>query len=163
MNGIKRPLADTFMVFTLFFAYTLSSLLLAIIGANVYSNTVEISQANYDVRTSALYLTQKIRQSEQLNSVAIDEFNGVDALVITERYGEYTFNTWVYIENGFLCEAVLSEGVELIPNMGQNIMPLSEMFFELDDSGILHLNVVTVNGSTYHSKVYLECQEEGAA
>ncbi len=162
MNGKRKPFLDTFFVFTLFFAYTLSSLLLSIMGANVYTNTVQVSQDNYDVRTSVLYLSQKVRQSEQIDAISIQQFNGADALVITETFGEYKFDTWIYIENGYLCEALLSEGISLISGAGQNIMPLSSMAFDLDDTGLLSMDVITESGDTYHSKIFLECVLEEA-
>ncbi len=157
MNTKKQAFSSTILVFALFFAYTIGALLLSIIGANVYTKTVEASQENYDARTSVVYLSQKIRLSEQADAISIQTFNNTDALVITESYGEYDFSTWIYIEDGYLCEALLSSNVDLIPGMGQKIMPLTSMDFTLDDNGLLDITVMTEGENTYHSKIYLEC------
>ncbi len=159
MNHSKSLTVDMIFVLALFSVYTLSSLFLAVIGADVYRNNADFSESNYNVRTSVLYLTEKVRQSENVDRVSIGTVNGLDALVLSQVIGEDVYNTWIYTEEGYLCEVLTGEGMEIVPGIGQKIMPINSMSFDLDDKGLLSIGVTDSKEETYNAKVFLECVE----
>ncbi len=164
MQQQKRHSADVFFVLSLFCLYTLSALFLAVIGANVYERNVAISEANYNIRTSALYVTEKARQSEALNRIRVDSFNENDALVLSREVDGQIFETWIYVEDDFLSEVLVPAGTTLIPGIGQKIMPLAALDLSMETNGLLEISVTDLRDNHFVSKVYLECaptEEDG--
>ncbi len=157
MEKKSRHSIDIFFVIILFSLYTFCALFLTVIGADVYRANVEDSQTNYNTRTSVLYLNEKIRQNETANAVLVDSYDGMDALVLSQTVNDYNIKTWLYIENDYLCEATLSENVTLIPNIGQKIMPMYEIDFNLNDDGLLEITVLDIDNVTHSTSIFLEC------
>ncbi len=154
---------DIFFVIILFSLYTFCALFLTVIGADVYRVNVEDSQANYNTRTSILYVNEKIRQNETASAVIVDEYDGTDALVLSQTINDYNIKTWLYIENNYLCEATLSENVTLIPNIGQKIMPMNEIDFVLNDDGLLEITMLDESNVSHSTTVFLECAKSEVA
>ncbi len=160
MQQQKKQTIDIFFVLTLFCLYTLSSLFLAIIGANIYEQNVAASEANYNIRTSALYVTEKARQSELQGSVRIDKFEDNDALVLSRTVSEQVFETWIYVDDGYLNEILVPAGTQLIPGIGQKIMPLQNMTLALVDVAFLEISVTDVRNNSYSTRIFLECDTQ---
>ncbi len=163
MQEQKRRTIDVLFVLTLFALYTLSSLFLAVIGANIYQQNVSASEANYNIRTSSLYLTEKARQSESAGNIRVDSFGDGDALVLSRTVNEQVFETWIYVENGSLSEILVPAGTQLIPGIGQKIMPLKDLALTLDEIGLLKIYVTDNNDNHFASQVFLECTADEAA
>ncbi len=149
---------DILFVLILFFLYAASALVVSLIGANIYSNTVATSQRNYNVRTSVLYITEKVRQSETVDGVRIDSALGSDALVLSLDLDGEIFETWIYVENEQLTEVFVPKDTPIVPNIGQNIMPLKSMTLENENGNLINVEVVTEEDITYSSAVYLDTQ-----
>ncbi len=160
MQQPKKHTADIFFVLSLFCLYTLSSLFLSVIGANIYERNVDVSETNYNIRTSALYLTEKARQSETAGSIRVDRFGETDALVLSREVSEQIFETWIYVDDGHLCEVLVPAGTEVIPGIGQKIMPLARIDLALSDVNLLEIGVTDVKDNFYESRVFLECLAE---
>ncbi len=160
MNQRKGKLALIFTL-ALFAVYTFSALFLAIIGVDVYEKNVESSNENYNIRTSVLYLTEKIRQNEMNGMVRVDELHSSQAIVLSQEINELIYETWVYVENGYLCEVLVPEGYEVMENTGQEIMPMSGLEFEMNSEGLLSLSVLDEDGNSYNAIIFLESYEYG--
>ncbi len=160
MNQRKGKLALIFTVM-LFAVYTFSALFLAVIGVDVYDKNVESSNQNYNVRTSVLYLTEKIRQNEMNGMVRLDELHSSQAIVLSQEINELIYETWVYVENGYLCEVLVPEGYEVMENTGQEIMPMAGFEFEISDEGLLNVSVLDEDGNSYNAIIFLESYENG--
>ncbi len=161
MQYRKSHTIDIFFVVSLFALYVLSSLFLSVIGADVYRENVTLSEANYNVRTSVLYLTEKVRQNETGGDVRSDSFGGHDALVLSEHYNGNTYETWIYIEDGYLCEVYLAANVSPMPGIGQKIMEVNALTVTSDNMGLLTIGITDKNDNSYSSRVYLECFDGG--
>ncbi len=157
MQQAKKSTMDIFFVFSLFGLYTLASLFLIVIGANIYSTTISSSESNYNLRTSVLYLSEKTRQNEKAGGVRTDTLNGSAALVLPEEIDGDVYETWIYVEDGYLSEVFVPEDTTIPPGIGQNIMLVSEVDFEIDRNNLLHISITDVDNEEYNSQVYLEC------
>ncbi len=155
-RGSKLGIIFTLMLFSV---YTFSALFLAIIGVDVYERNVQSSNENYNIRTSVLYLTEKIRQNETNGTVRIDDTYSSQAIVLSQEINEKIYETWVYIENGYLCEVLVPEGYEVAENSGQQIMPMSEFKFSLEENGLLNIEVLDEDGNHYSTSIFLESYE----
>ena len=119
-----RQISQTLIVLTLFGAYAVSAMILSAIGADIYSIGASNIENNYDMRTGALYLSEKIRQNDVENSIRIDQISGRDALVLTENKSGMGYESWIYVHNGYLREILLPPKSQFNPSAGQVIMPM---------------------------------------
>ncbi len=154
----KLGIIFTLMLFSI---YTFSALFLAIVGVDVYERNIQSSNANYNIRTSVLYLTEKIRQNEVEGTVRVDEMYSSEAIVLSQEINESIYETWVYVENGYLCEVLVPAGFEVMENSGQKIMPMANFSFSLEENGLLNIEVLDEDGNTYSTSIFLESYKYG--
>ncbi len=152
----KRSMIDVFFVICLFCLYALGALFLSVIGANVYQRGVETAETNYNSRTSLLYITEKARQNNAVDAIELRTMNGNDALVILSEVNDFKLETWIYVENDYLCEVMLTEGVELIPNIGQQIMPIKSLDLAFDDD-LMSIEITDSNNEIHSTSLFLDC------
>ncbi len=157
MRPAKKHSAEIIFVLSLFLIYTFCALLLSVMGANVYSKNVDDSEKNYNMRTSLLYITEKVRQNESIGNISVGTALGNDALVLSRTIDETVYNTWIYFEDGNLCEVIVPSNLEIVPNMGQKIMSVSAMEFEINDS-LLSVIITDENQNQFSSNLFLECE-----
>ena len=81
----KGHVVDFLFTLALFCVFAASALMVVIIGANVYRQTVDRMNGNYDSRTSLTYLTEKIRQNDAADAVKISSVGESPALVLSQR------------------------------------------------------------------------------
>ncbi|MDR1796943.1 MAG: DUF4860 domain-containing protein [Clostridiales Family XIII bacterium] len=138
------------LVFTILLLgiFAMAAIFVAVLGAKIYANSAEKLQANFDTRTSIVYLSEKIRTSAGAGGVSVQELEGVgDALVLTEAVDGKTYESWIYVRDGELCESTVSAGATVLPAAGQRIMTLKSFSAEVVDGGVT-LQVRTADGQT---------------
>jgi hypothetical protein len=131
------------MMFTvmLLCIFALAAIFVAVLGAKVYANSAEKLQANFDTRTSIVYLSEKIRTCPG-DMYAVREVEGAKALVLSQEINGTTYESWIYVYGEKLCEAVVTKGDTPSTAGGQQIMPLRSLDAEIKDGGI-RITVVT--------------------
>ena len=60
----KKHIVDILFVLALFLVFTLSTLTLVLFGANIYQNTVNDMEDNYNARTVCCYILGKFRSND---------------------------------------------------------------------------------------------------
>lgn len=123
-------MVDILFVLTLFCLFAISSILLIILGANVYKKTIENMDSHFNTSTSVSYLTEKIRQSDVTNGLLSGSFNGQDALILEEEYNEVAYCTYIYSYDGYLKELFIIKDSPFDPSAGQNIIAVND--FKID-------------------------------
>ncbi len=81
----QKHIIDTLFVIALFCLFALSAIFLITIGANIYGKTVNNMEDNFNSRTALAYITEKVRQSDNADSISAGTFQECPALVITSR------------------------------------------------------------------------------
>ncbi|NLM15360.1 MAG: DUF4860 domain-containing protein [Clostridiaceae bacterium] len=153
----ERHTAEILFVIALFFLYTICALLLSVMVADAYSRGAERSERNYNMRTSVLYLTEKVRQTTGAEGeISVRQTGEGDALVLGMLVESEQYETWIYVEDGYLREVLLLQGADISPGIGQKIMPLSSLVLELGPEGLLQISVTDQTGEIYDGKVFLE-------
>ena len=102
---------------------------LASSGSQTYLRlTAKQSQAA-DLRTGLSYLDVQVRKHDTQDALAIrpDPFGKQPALVVEQQIEGKTFQTWIYLYDGYLCELFAEKGIKLTPNMGNRIAPMDEL------------------------------------
>ena len=145
----KNHIVDVLFVLALFVVFTLSALVLVILGANVYRQTVRYMDENYSARTAYSYLTEKVRQNDLYDNISIGDLEGTTALVLTREIGGTDYATYLYLHDGSLRELFMRQGSDIGSDplsAGQEIMPLQD--WELQSAGehLLHIELTLEDG-----------------
>lgn len=148
---------DIFFTLALFCALAASLLTVVILGANVYSSTVEEMQHNYEVRTTLGYVSGKIRQNDTADSVKIGQIENVDALIMSQNIADSRYLTYIYFHDGALYEVFAGEDVKVSLSSGQKIVEIADFSFEETQKGVFRLSCTDSNGKTDHLLISLRC------
>lgn len=139
----KAHSIDMLFMLVLFSVFAVMSVLLILIGSNVYGNIVDSQEVNGSNRNVLSYVTNKVRASQVQGGVYIEEKDGVPVLVIENSENDYQYETLIFCRNGKLKEATISMGDDYNLDFGDILAEVSDFTFQIDDStGILHLKVM---------------------
>lgn len=150
-----RSISLIFIV-ALFCLYTICSLLLGVLGANIYRESVAAGDKNYGIRTSVLYVCQKVRANDVAAAVRIETVNGADALVMTRDIAGHEYENWLFVADGWLTEALCPAGTEVFPASGQRVMELAALDFDI--SGGLVTVTATLDDSVFSTAVRIRTE-----
>ncbi len=156
MKQSKSHLINTILIFSVFCIYAITALFLILVSADVYEENVSASSESYNMRTSLLYIGEKLRQSEEIGQIRLGETEQSDAIIMQQVVADSVYETWIYIEDGYLCEVLLAEGMEPLTGIGQRIMPLSAMALSETIPGLLEVEVTDTEGNVHNSRHYIE-------
>ena len=143
--GKKKHSVNMMFTILLLGIFALSAIFVAVLGAKVYANSADKMHANFDTRTSLVYLSEKIRTNPG-EHFTIRDLNGTRALVLSEVIKDTVYEAWIFVANDKLCEVTVAAGDTVLPGAAQQIMDLKEFDAVLKDGGI-ELSVLTVAGN----------------
>lgn len=152
----------TLLLLCVFAACVLSVLLT---GAGTYRRLTERDRTSYDSRTAAQYLATKVRQADRQGAVSVRDFEGRDALVLTEEIDGEWYETRIYYCDGYLRELFTASDSDLAPEDGEKILPAGGFLVYADDpaEGQLRLRVQAANGTWEELTLFLRAGREDAA
>lgn len=152
----RNHIVDVLFVLALFVVFTLSALVLVILGANVYRQTVSYMDENYEARTAYSYLTEKVRQNDIYGSVSVGELEGTRALILTREINDATYATYLYLHQGSLRELFIRQGSDIGSDplsAGRAILPLRDWEPEMADEHLLRIDLTLENGA--HKQLFI--------
>ena len=126
----QTSIVDFIFTLSLFGVFAISTLLVVVIGANVYRSTVSTQEANAVKRTSLAYVTEKIRQNDESGSISIGEIEGVPALILKSAYGDQHYCTYIYVYQGNLRELFVKSTTAPTLIAGQIITEVTDFSIE---------------------------------
>jgi hypothetical protein len=156
---MRRHSLDLVVVVALFFIYATSALFLCIIGAEVYRDTAEVMQSNYNQRTSALYVAEKIRQNDLADAMRIDSVEGSPALVLIEKRSGHNYETWLFVRERTLYEGLFAPGDAIDLKLCQPVMPMASLEVK-QDGALISATFQTIDGQTTDVSLWLRTQRE---
>lgn len=137
----KRHSIDTVFALVLFAVFTVSAVLLVLLGAKIYGRIgAQLNKMDSTVILS--YVTEKLRSSE-----AEIELQDADTLLLGENLEGKSYNTWIYVEDGYLKEILLPEGKLPIENAGNKIAPVRDFKVSFVTEELLQISVTDGFGS----------------
>jgi hypothetical protein len=84
-------------------------------------------QQDYNHRTSALYVAEKVRKNDTVGGARLDTFNDTDALVLIEQQSGVGYETWLFVQDRILYEGVFAPGTTPDVALCQPIMPMNSL------------------------------------
>lgn len=145
----QRHIIDIIFVLALFCLFALSAIFLITIGADIYGKTVDNMEGNFNARTALAYVTEKVRQSDMEGQIAVGEFAGRPALIITSRVSDTDYNTYIYEYEGCLKELMCRQDVSLGPEAGQDILEVSEFSLTSVNENLINCRIAVDEEQAY--------------
>ena len=122
------------MALVLFGLFAVCVLSVLLTGADVYQRLIIRDRSIYEKRTTAQYLTTKVRQADRDGSLLVSEFDGLDALLIREEIEGSVYHTWIYCFDGYIRELFAAADSDLMPEYGEKILEAEELRVWREDS-----------------------------
>lgn len=135
----KRHLIDILFVLSLFCIFTFSSVALIMFGSQIYKNTLKNMDYNFSSRTCSSYLTEKIRQADEADSIKITKKENQTVLMLCTQIDGLEYATALYEYDHHLYELFARTDTPLPFDAGQEIMEIKDLHFSFITSSILKI------------------------
>ncbi len=146
MKNSRSHSIDTLFVIILFAIFIIMALLISASGAAAYKNSAAQMDDRFDRQTCISYITAKIRSNNEADKISIVDFNGANALCISENFEGSTYNTYIYLYDGAIrelfCNAEVSDSLGL--DAGSALIDASELNFSYDN-GLYEISLTDAN------------------
>lgn len=139
-TGLQHQI-DVLGALLLFGVFAVCVLAVLLTGADAYRGLTERNREAGDRRSCVQYIATKVRQSDSIDSVAVENFGGVDALVLGD--GEYI--TRIYCYEGSLMELFSDATLPMKPEDGEKVVDLDWLEMSLQDD-LLTIEVLDTYG-----------------
>ena len=155
---------DILFILALFGAFIVSALLIVVLGARVYQNTVDHANRSFTSRTSLAYVTEKIRQHDEDGSVSITEVEGQSVLRLAQTYGDTSYYTYLYDYDGYLKELTVEDFYQPALSQGQDIIPINELKMNKVNDSLYSFKITDTDDNviSFFVSIYSENQEVSA-
>jgi len=131
---------DNAFVLMIFCVFAASVFLVLMLGGSIYGNMIDVSAKGQSERDSISYIRAKIKSSDSAGSISINDFNGLQALVLSEIIEESEFVTYIYHYDGWVYELFHEKGLVFLPEDGRPIIKSDSLSFEVTDSGLIRIS-----------------------
>ena len=148
LNQDGRRTIDTFFIIVLLALFSITSILVIVIGAKQYHAIADRMTENYETRTAASYLVEKFRQYDSADSVSITEIEGVSAISFTQVVNGQTYHTLIYAYGGYLREITISPDSSITPDAGQKIIEIKRLAMEERANNLYYFTLTDTYGNT---------------
>ena len=135
MKEPKRK-ADAVLVLVLFGVFAVCILSVLLTSADAYRRLADRDETSYDRRVASQYLSTRVRQSDVAGGVAVESFDGVDALVLREEIDGEIYETRVYCYEGYLRELFADAQETFEPEDGERVLEAESMTLALENRTI---------------------------
>ena len=161
-TGAKRRLTDVLFVLAVFAVFAAASLVVLLIGADVYRATVARGEAGFELGASLGFVKTSIRQHDAYGAVRLERIGDAQALVLTSAIGEEYFETWLYHHDGMLRELFVSRenAYGLAPGLGQAVLAVEYFSVSLAAEGLIEITARNSNGAYARALVSLQSGRE---
>lgn len=149
---------DSIFVIALFTVFAITSFLLIFIGAKQYQHTANAMDTNYESRTIASYLTEKVRQHDCAGAIYICELEGTPALALETIENDTSYITYIYYYDAAIREIIVTEHSVYSLASGQEIVKTNGFSAEQIQTNLLKITITTSEGTT--EDIYLSLHSD---
>lgn len=123
---------DFIFILALLCIFAFSALIAVILGSNTYKEIKVTTDSNFEFRTPLSYVSTKVRQNDEINSIHIISKDGIDALVLESHDNDHTYQTWIYEYKDFLYEVYIEKDTPFQPEDGLALIPSYGLEFQMN-------------------------------
>lgn len=146
MNRKKHSI-DVVFVLVLFCTFAVSVLMVLMVGASSYNHVTDRMARNYEDRTGAGYIAEKVRHADTAGGISTGSFQGIPALVLEQDIEGKPYATYIYYYDGCIRELFTEKGNVLPPEAGEKIIDAAGFAVQEYDSGLLRVTCRMEDGS----------------
>lgn len=157
----KTHSVDFLFTFGLFALFTILAVLLIVLGANVYRNTVSRMDSNYETRTSLAYVTEKIREADADGQIAVTELEGEPAIELKKTLSGEDYRTYIYYYDGSVRELFVSADTAPTRKQGREVLQLQALQITKESDHIIRLVATDSQGHQAQTLVRPESRVGG--
>jgi len=84
--------------------------------SKVYSHISDTGNTMQDIRTSLCFITTKVRQSDNIGSIAVVNSTWGNTIVLTQSSGTNIYEDWIFFYKGTLREVLVPKGEKIVPD-----------------------------------------------
>ncbi len=129
MSKNRRHIVDLLFIVALAGVFALSSLLIVVLGINIYKESFTRAQSTASLRTGMFYVCEKIRQSDGGGTVRLAQAEDAPALVVYQTLNETQYETWIFSSGGAVREVTVNAGSAVTKTDGQKIIDAQNLSF----------------------------------
>ena len=124
-------------------------------GAVVYRRVADRVERSAGERVGLAYLTAKLHSGDEAGMARAGKLEGLDAVYLLQEVDGLTYETILYVHDGWLKELFCEEGWELGPESGQAITQARALEVSQPEPGLLRLAYTGADGLERTADVYL--------
>lgn len=130
LHSSNKGMLGTVFVLLLFLLFAVAAMLLALFGAKIYEDTTADMEENSQIRSSLLYVANKLHAGDTAAGCGLTEIDGLPVLCIGEEHEGDFYVTCIYYYGGALREQFLLYSLPFDPAYGEEIVALSDFRME---------------------------------
>jgi hypothetical protein len=154
--------ADSVLVLLLFGVFAVCILSVLLTGADAYRRLSDRDRESYDARTTAQYITTRVRQADRQGGVAVRSFEGCPALVLPQTIDGTEYETLIYHHDGYIRELFAEADGDFLPGDGEKVLPAGSLLIFEEAPG-LHICILDADGENWQDLwLHLRSGGEGA-
>ena len=150
---------DRVFILALLTLFAAISFVLVFTGARQYRSIADGMTENFNERTISSYLKEKMNQNDVKGAVSLTTIGECQALALREEANDAVFTTYIYCYEGSLYEITVSEGTDVLPGDGQEIMELQELDMKMLNSQLYEFSVTDALDRNYDIYVALNTKQ----
>lgn len=127
---------DTVFVLLLFAVFVITALFITSSGALAYKNAVNQMETRFNKQTCISYITAKVRSNNDGGKISVGQLNGINALCITDTFGDEEYITYIYQCDGMVREMFCAAELILDPATGSALTQAKGLEFSQEDGMI---------------------------
>ena len=159
-----KSIVDALFLLALFGVFLICALFIVLFGAKIYRNTVNHSENNFNSRTALSYISEKIRQHDNANGIELIDDGAFTTLKLTKDYSGNAFNTYLYYNDGYLCEYTTNEGNVLNKDFGTKILKIKNMKIEEENKNLYRIMIIDEKDTVtdFYISLYSDIKDKSA-
>lgn len=151
----RRGGAGTIAALLLCCVFGVAALLSLTAGAGIYRQVAQRTEDAGERRVGLTYLAAKVRGFDEAGKVLAGAFGDGDAVYLLQDIDGLTYETILYVHDGWLKELLCERGWELEPEDGQAITQARGLEAALTEEGLLRLAYTGGDGRTETAVLYV--------
>lgn len=147
-NNSRKYSFHFVFILMLYLLIVIFSLMIILLGKDIYSSINHDRRVNYERRVSLSYVANKIRQNDKEESIRIESLNGENTIVITEDYDGDMYETWIYFYDNAIYEMFTDAGMEFNLEDGIKVLEIDGFKIEEIKNDLYRFTAIDQNEKT---------------
>lgn len=134
--NLNRGFAAGLISFALLMLFTVSAVILLVLGLSGYRGVVRAGETAAELRTTLGYVSSKLHAAGETDRIYIDHREGTDVLIIAEDFEDDALETRIYWYDGALNEIYTYAETPFEPEYGTRLADIAE--FKMSGFGSIY-------------------------